>query len=396
MSSYSALIFDPAKGTTRREIIRGSETQVRAVAAEKGWSILSLTALKDSGGMSRGSTLNRDQQIAFCRGVALQLRAGMESADALHLYAQGLPNRFRVPLEKAAEQIRSGDSLSAALARTNLFPETFLGVVQAGDAAGAPADALLQLAEKLKVDRKLTGSLKKAAVVPCIVTLMGGAILLASQLILVPKVREVSSRALTGPDAVTDFVFGFNDVFLTLWIPVTLLIIGAILSIVFLPSVRAMVLYVLMSQIKLIRLLVMAVRQHSFVSAFRLLYTNGASLEDALVFAAKALVGTQMADELRAAAKDVVSGTALWAALKHRTSCDARLVQLIRVSEETAEFKQQLQFIEDMFAEEALDRVDNLTTVMNLLFVFLAGGLLAFVFILAYAPIVVMVVKSMG
>ena len=89
-----------------------------------------------------------DRQLAlFCRGLSLQLRAGISLTDGIYLLAQDMTGEDSKDLERMARLMDEGAKLSEALEEAGNFPPYLRGMVRIGEQTGKLEQTLHALAE---------------------------------------------------------------------------------------------------------------------------------------------------------------------------------------------------------------------------------------------------------
>lgn len=398
--SVRVTIFDPRSGRMTEEVISGAEQAARKAVEASGRQVVSVQAEEAASraGLFRSAAPRRmglGDLLVFCRSMAIMLKGGLTSAAAMEFYGESAPAAFRGGLAEAAARVGEGQPLDGALARTGFFDDVLLGTVRAGLASGALGKCFEMLGERYRTRRAFAAKLRKALAVPVVVTAIMLAIFFVGQLWLIPMVEQMLADARVSPDPFSAVTFAASGFFRATWWAWAALVAGAAGALCWVPAARRAALYALMSRVRSVRVVVMGLRQISLVGTLRVLYDNGVPMREALGTAADTLRGTAMREEVLRAAQEYASGVHLHTALRNNTSCDERLVHMIRVSEAT-DLRQQLANIEQVYVEETEDNLDRLALTINLGAYAVAAALIVSVFVSAYLPIVLMSVRLMS
>jgi type IV pilus assembly protein PilC len=136
----------------------------------------------------------------FTRQLATLLRAGMPLLRGLEVLARQEPNLgFRRVLEALAESIKSGGTLSEAMAgHPRVFDRLYLNMIKAGEAGGVLDVVLDRLAIFQEKSLKLKGKITAAMVYPLIVMTIAVIILAGLLVFVVPKFRQIFADLLKG------------------------------------------------------------------------------------------------------------------------------------------------------------------------------------------------------
>jgi type IV pilus assembly protein PilC len=137
---------------------------------------------------------------AFTRQLATLLRAGMPLLRGLEVLGRQERNQvFRRVIEALAEAIKSGGTLSGAMARhPGVFDRLYVNMIKAGEAGGVLDVVLERLARFQEKSLQLRGKITAAMLYPLIV--MGVAVLILAGLLVfvVPKFKQIFADLLKG------------------------------------------------------------------------------------------------------------------------------------------------------------------------------------------------------
>ena len=109
----------------------------------------------------------------LCKQLALLLRAGVPTGDALYLLAEEeTSDEYRALLTQIAGQVENGSFLSSAFADTNAFPVYVTGLLRVGEETGRTEETLLSLSQYYEEQDALFGRLRSALTYPAILLLL--------------------------------------------------------------------------------------------------------------------------------------------------------------------------------------------------------------------------------
>lgn len=125
---------------------------------------------------------------SFTRKFSVMVGAGVDISRALEVLAGQETNaRFKKIVEKAAESVRRGESLSAALGgHPEAFSSLYVGLVKAAETGGHMGDIMMNFADSLQKAELLRKKVRAAMVYPLIVTATAVAVLFLAVSFLVP------------------------------------------------------------------------------------------------------------------------------------------------------------------------------------------------------------------
>lgn len=360
---------------------------------EKPKSLLeSLTSSK------KPKEFKKKELVDMFRGLGSMMRAQINTADALKYYSHGLPNKGIVDcLGQIREDINNGINVHEAFRRTGRFSDTIVGLIQAGSDAGQLHHAFQSLADRLKTEIYFEKRLKKATVTPgVIIGVLVGAFIV-SQVKIVPQVEEMLMGVGAEPDGMTAISFKISHLTQKIWPIVVVSIVAIGVTIARSSKVRNFLLGFGMAKWRLLRLLIMSIRQLTFISTIRLLHSNGINLAKSIRTAANSVKSTPFYDELRTAAdKYEHSGVPLSTAFSKFTSCDAQVSHMLAIGEKSASLDSQLEMLSEMYEEDSQTHMEVFSASVSFIVLIIAVLLIAAVFIGTFLPIFLMGPKMMN
>ena len=367
-----------------------SPTKSAQPAAAKGL----LAALNKPGKVRE---FNKKELVDMFRGLGSMLRAQINTADALKYYSHGLPNKAMVDaLVQVREDINSGMNVHEAFRRTKRFNETIIGLIQAGSDAGQLHHAFQSLAARLKSELFFQKQLKKATITPGVIIAVLSGAFIVSQVKIVPQVEEMLSGVGAEPDGMTAISFKLSHFTQAAWPAIVIGVIAIIIIIARSANVRNLILGFFMSKWRLLRLLVMSLRQVTFLSTIKLLHSNGINLAKSIRVSANSVRNTPFYKELRDAAdKYEHSGVPLSTAFAKYTSVDAQVTHMLAIGEKSASLDAQLDMPSEMYEEDLQNHMNTFAAAISFVVLIIAVSLIAAVFVGTFLPIFLMGPKMM-
>lgn len=340
---------------------------------------------------------SKKELVDMFRGLGSMLRAQINTSDALKYYSHGLPNKAMVDaLNSIREDINSGINVHEAFRRSKKFNETIIGLIQAGSDAGQLHHAFQSLAERLKTELYFEKQLKKATITPGVIIAVLSGAFIVSQVKIVPQVEDMLNGVGAKPDGMTAISFKVSHFTQAVWPVVVIGVISIAIIIVRSAHVRNVILGFAMSKWRLLRLLIMSVRQLTFISTIRLLHSNGINLAKSIRTAANSVRNTPFYEELRTAAdKYEHSGVPLSTAFAKFTSVDAQVTHMLAIGEKSASLDAQLEMLSEMYEEDSQTHMATFSAAVSFIVLIIAVFLIAAVFIGTFLPIFLMGPKMM-
>ena len=123
--------------------------------------------------------ISNDDIASLCLELSLLLHAGVSTGDALSLLAEEGDRQGM--LKAMAEQVDSGDTLSAALRDSGAFPVYVCGLVEVGERTGRTEEALAALSryyeDRVRLNRRVRSALLYPAVMLALMLVVIGVLL---------------------------------------------------------------------------------------------------------------------------------------------------------------------------------------------------------------------------
>ena len=335
--------------------------------------------------------------IKFYRGMASMLRAQINTGDALKYYAHGLPNKdLANTLLKIQADIASGMTVHDAFRKSDRFDSMTVGLLHAGSDSGQLHQAFRALADRMKSDAHFRSKVRKAVAVPTIVISMLIFAFIMSQVRIVPQVEGMLKQVNQKPDAFTTLMFSMSHLTQKIWPMIVLVMIATAITVWKSAKARNFLLAFGMSKWRLLRQLIMGLRQLTFLGTLHMLHSNGINLAKAIRTAAESIRTTPLYPELQTAADRYQhSALPVSEAFRKFTSCDEQIGHMLGIGERTASIDTQLALLAQMYEEDTENFMEDFTQVVNFIVLIIAVILIAAVFIGTFLPIFLMGPKMM-
>ncbi|MGJ8676825.1 MAG: type II secretion system F family protein [Akkermansiaceae bacterium] len=328
--------------------------------------------------------------VQMFRSLASMLKAQINTSDALKYYAHGHANpEVTKSLTQIHDNINKGMAVHEAFRKSNKFDDMTIGLIQAGGDAGQLDSAFSELGKRIKADLFFRKKIKKLIMMPCIVIPVLILAFIASQVKIVPQIELM----MTGIEAegLVALSFAISHFVQKVWVYVVIGLIALGLTIWRSDIVKNFITNVAMARIRIVRLMVMSLRQMTMLSTIRLLYGNGINLAKSLRVGANSVKKTPFYPELlKAAEMYEKSGVPISAAFAKYTSVDPQVVHMLAIGEKSASLDKQLGMLSEMFEEEAEELMETFSQFVSFIVMMIAVGLIAAVFLGTMMPIFMM------
>jgi len=183
-----------AKGASLSGVIE-AESERQAVSQLKGRGLLPRDVHEEGAvGSPRSFTFKRSVSTAdlslFTRRLATLTSSAVPLFEAMgSLHEQEESGKLKQVLARVRERISEGASLSRAFAADpNVFGESYVSMVAAGEAGGALDVVLERLADFLEEQEEVRNRVTSALVYPILMVLVGGGVMTFLLTVVIPKI----------------------------------------------------------------------------------------------------------------------------------------------------------------------------------------------------------------
>ncbi|MGJ8661050.1 MAG: type II secretion system F family protein [Bacteroidota bacterium] len=365
-----------------------SQSQVKTMSRSTAASVT--PPKKSSLFEAKPKPFKQKELVQMFRSLASMLKAQINTSDALKYYAHGHSNiELTKSLEQIHQDINKGMAVHEAFRRSNKFDDMTVGLVQAGGDAGQLDTAFAELGKRIKADLFFRKKIKKLIMMPCIVIPILIMAFIAAQVKIVPQVEEMMS----GMEAkgIVALSFSISHFVQKIWVYVVIALVAITVTIWRSDIIKNFITNVAMARIRIVRLMVMSLRQMTMLSTIRLLYANGINLAKSLRVGANSVKKTPFYGELlKAADMYEKSGVPLSAAFANYTSVDPQVVHMLAIGEKSASLDKQFGMLAEMFEEDAEELMETFSQFVSFVVMMIAVGLIAAVFLGTFMPIFMM------
>lgn len=182
------------------------------------------------------SKIKIQSKANFFHLLAVMINAGIPMVRALKsLMAQEASPRMRGILEKLADSIEGGESLSEAMMEyPDVFIEQEIGMIESGEASGQISRVLNNLAEDTEKAYMIRSKIKSAMMYPMIVFCLLIAVVTAMMVFVIPKLTDLFATSGNQLPLITRIVVGISDFMINQkWILITGILAIALMFMVF-------------------------------------------------------------------------------------------------------------------------------------------------------------------
>lgn len=333
----------------------------------------------------------------LCRQFAIELHAGMTLVTALELLEQQAEDvRLTKALRDIRVEISGGSSLTQAVERqARIFPQVFVNLLAAGEAAGALPEVLDRLAIYYEREDELRKKVGEALMYPGIIFSVAIAIVLLLIFVVLPMLISNFAGFGIEPPRVTQVVLGVRDWMVAQWY----IVLGAIAAAVF-----GMRRYLrtplgrrqrdrLLLKIPIIGQLQKMMVFSRFSRTLSLLLNSGIAMVQALNIVERVLENVIVQDSVMESRTAVNRGEPLSESLRRNKLFPLMLTQMVLVGEETGNLESTLEQVSDYYDREVNYVVARFTKALEPIVMLILAVVVLFILISVYLPMMQMITQ---
>jgi len=363
---------------------------------------------KKGGGLSFGG-VGAKQKTLFTRQLSTLQDAGLPLLRSLQiLEGQLKPCKLKGVLLDITEGVEGGSSLSESMAKhPKVFDKLYTKMVAAGEAGGVLDIILQRLSEFMEKAASLKRKVIGALIYPAVVIFVALLILTGIMVLIIPQFVEIFTDFGVELPALTLFLMHTSD-----WmvgklsddqpIPGAFIVLGSPVVIFFLfkivrktPPGRAVIDWLTLKAPvfgTLIRKTVIA----RFTRTLGTLISAGVPILEAINIT-KETSGNWVYERALGKVHDSIrEGESFAGPLRETKVCDALVVNMIDVGEETGDLDKMLMKIADNYDEEVDVAVGSLVQLIEPLMVVVLGGMVGTIVVAMFLPMVKMIESLSG
>ena len=328
----------------------------------------------------------------FTRQLSTLQDAGLPIIRGLKILASQMKKGLlKKTILAVIEDIESGNTLSGAFARhPRVFDKLYVNVVKAGEVGGALDIILQRLADFREKTERLVRKIISAMIYPTVVVVVAISILIGLMIFIIPNFAKIFEELNLELPLPTKMLITFSMILKTQWM--------------FIPAVPfgAFILYKILGKIKKIRLVIDKTKfklpifgviiNKSTVSRFSrtlaTLTSSGVPILDALNNVKDATGNAAMAQAIQNIHDSIRGGESITKPLRAAEICDAMVVNMVEVGEETGELDKMLTKVADNYDDEVDRAVEAMVSLIEPMMIVFLGGAVGFIVVAMFVPLI--------
>lgn len=328
------------------------------------------------------------------RQLATLLRAGVQLSESLAaLIEQAERPGLKRVLSDVKVQVNEGLSFSLALARHPLFfPELYINLVAAGEAAGNLEAVLFRLADFLEAQNRLKNKVVSALFYPAAMTVMGTGILTVLMQSVVPKVSALYADNGKALPLNTQFLILASTIIGDYWWVVIPLLIGGIYAFRrWLRSPKGRVAWDrFVLNMPVFGPLARMVAVSRFSKTLATMLGSGVQLLRAMEIVKNVLGNSVLMKVIEEARESIREGESIAQPLRRSGEFPPMVCHMIAVGERSGQLEKMLENVAGAYDVEVDMKIARMTTLLEPLMIMAMGGAVGFVVFSILMPIMQM------
>lgn len=329
-------------------------------------------------------------KVIFMRQMATMVSSGLPLTRALEIMEMQASNPlFRRVIARVKNGVETGTGLAESFrAEEEIFDDVTLNLIEAGESSGQLDEILLKLAVELEEKQSLGTKLKSALIYPAIILLVIVGVIVLLMFVLVPAMADIYSEFDAELPWTTQFLINSSEFFLSYWWAVLLSLSVSIIGgkAYFDTPKGTRVGHKIILNIPVVKDVVTKTQIAQFTRIMSLLLSSGLSILQALDLAANSLSNTLFKEVILDAKDEVEKGGSLTVPISRSQYYPLLVSSMIAVGEETGNLDVVLDKVAEYYKEEVNEATQNLSSVLEPIFLVLMGGTIGFIAMAVYMP----------
>ena len=332
----------------------------------------------------------------FTRQLSTLQDAGLPILRSLNiLQQQQRPGLFKNILRAVAEDVEGGSTLSEAFARhPKAFDRLFANMVAAGETGGVLDVILQRLAEFMEKAQRLKRQVTGAMIYPTVVISFSVAIVSAIMIVVVPKFEEIFRDFDTELPDVTKFLISLSNWFVKGMPPGwAVILLSPVIVFLLLKLIRQskggrLVVDLVGLKIPVLGQILEKTAVARFTRTLGTLINAGVPILEAINITKDTSGNEVYSRALEAVHDGIREGDSFANPLRASKVCDALVVNMVDVGEETGDLDKMLIKVADNYEEEVETLVSGLVSLLEPIMVVVLGLIVGFIVIALFLPLV--------
>lgn len=389
MPTFAYVVRD-ASGMAIRGLLEAEDaSRAQAILQQQGYFITALHPRRMRGVLATRRAPGVEEIAAFTHQLAALVGAGLPLLSALQaLQDQADAPRLAAALQTIQADIEAGRALSQALARhPQLFSSFYIGMVRAGEVAGALDWTLQQMAGYLEREVRLRRKLQGMLIYPTIVLSLAVVVCTVFTIFIMPAFERVYRRAGAPLPLPTRMLIGLSHVVREYGV---VLIIAGVIGVVVLRGRRRRAkpaIDRLLLRTPYINRLARLILVDRFVRTLGMMLRSGVPAVTGLEEAAAAVDHQAMAEAIATITAAIQRGRRLSEPMRANPLFPPVVTQMVVIGERSGTLDEMLAKTAEVLDRDIEHALQRTMTVLEPLLTIVLGAVIGFLLVALYLPI---------
>ncbi len=337
-----------------------------------------------------GKKIKVKEISVFSRQFSTMINSGLTLLRSLQILAQQTDNpKLRTVIDSVRQDVESGSSLSAALARhPKQFNRLYVAMIKAGESGGVLDEVLTQLASAIEKQVELRGKIKSAMTYPAAVLGLVVMILTAMLVFIVPMFQGMYKSLGGTLPLPTQILLIVSKIFVT-WFPIIIVFdVACVVALKkWVQTTKGRAKFdAIKLKIPVFGKLVHKTALARFSHTFAVLLRSGVPILESLEITSETVGNVVVARAIKDVQLGVKQGESISKPLENHPVFPPMIVQMMAVGEETGALDELLEKIATFYDQEVEATVSALTSLLEPLLITVLGGAVGGMVISLYMP----------
>jgi type IV pilus assembly protein PilC len=296
---------------------------------------------------------------------------------------------FKRVITQVKSSVEAGKGLAESFRNADeVFDDVTINLIEAGESSGNLDEILNKLAVELEESKKLQGKLKGALTYPLILSVIIIAVMVLMMLVLVPAMSDIYSEFGGELPTITRVMVSMSNFFLNYWWALVIVLLGLVIGYkvwVDTPKGKRTKDKIVV-KIPIMGTIVSKMQLAQFTRLLGLLLGSGLPIIRALELTAMSLSNEMFKEVIFEAKEEVERGGSLALPIARSDYFPLLVSSMIAVGEETGELDTVLAKVSQYYKEEVDQATENMSSVLEPVFLVIMGVAVAFISLGVYTP----------
>lgn len=325
------------------------------------------------------------------RQLATLLAAGVTLVESLSAMVEQTENeKLKLVLSQVKQRVNEGSSLADAMAQhPKVFPDLYCNMVRAGESSGALDVVLVRLADFTENQAKLRSKIIGTLSYPAIMIVIGMAILTILMVVVIPKITKIFEDRKASLPLPTKILLGMANFFRDYWWLILIVLVIAIVVLVqYIKTDKGRVKWDrFLLELPIVGHILRMLSIARFSKTLSTLLKSGVPLLNAMNIVRNIVNNQVLAKAIDDARASIKEGESIAAPLKRSGEFPPLVTHMIAVGERSGQLEEMLNHVANNYQDQAENRIDALTTLLEPLMIVFMGGAVGFMVVSILLPI---------